>query len=264
MISFVPRKPLLLATAAACVLALIALAWWPGRSGAQAGDAFMPEHYGRYVPALQAWAKDREGEGEDATRPERVHAVCASKDITLDSEPHRLLAVCGRALKETSFSDPGSVDLYVLKRTGNGWVIAAQRKGIESGRLGQAGDVSVIQLGPSFHGFELSDTWVSQGYVLGGTRLYVPAGASFQPALEFTNSVSNNGTRECADTTPAECSDLSRRLKTEAQGDASTYALRITSVGTYRGKPVAGSHVLTYDTRRHQYRLPAGFEAQIE
>jgi hypothetical protein len=100
--------------------------------------------------------------------------------------------------------------------------------------------------------------------VLGGTRLYVPAGSSFYPALEFTSGVNNSGARECADSTPSLCSDLSRRLNTEALGESSSYALRITSAGTYRGRPVTGSHVLTYDTKRHQYRLPAGFEAQVE
>jgi len=257
MPSFVRRKPWILAAAAAGVLACVALTWWPARSDATAADTFMPGHYGHYVAAQQAWVNDM----ADASA---VHAICASKDITLHGEPHRLLAVCGRALRETTFSDPGSVDLYVLKRVGDEWRIAAQRIGIESGRLGQAGEVSVIQLGPSFHGFELNDTWVSQGYVLGGTRLYVPAGDSFQPALEFTSGLNNSGARECADTTPSQCSDLSRRLKAEAQGESSLYTLRITSAGTYRGKPVAGTHVLTYDTKRHQYRLPAGFEAQVE
>jgi hypothetical protein len=263
MPSFVRRKHLLLAAAAAGALVWLAFAgWagWTGHSGAPAADTFMTRHYGRYVPAQQAWVKD----GDDAAKPERVYGVCASKDIRLNGEAHRLLAVCGRTPKETSFSEPGTVDLYVLKRAGADWAVAAQRSNIESGRMGQAGEVSVIQLGASFHGFELGDTWVSQGYVLGGTRLYVPSGDSIHPALEFTSSVNNSGTRECADTTPSECSDLSRRLKTEAQGDTSLYTLRITSAGTYRGKPVAGSHVLTYDARRHQYRLPAGFEAQIE
>lgn len=194
----------------------------------------------------------------------RVQSVCASRDVDLRGQPHRLLAVCHRAVRETALNDPATVDLYVLRREGSAWQTVAQRLGIESGRAGQPGEVSVLQLGPSFYGFEFNDTWVTQGYLLGGSRLYVPRGDGFQPALEYTTSVKNSGARECIEATSA-CSDFSRRLQADPQQlNAGAYALRITSRGSFRGEPVSASHVLSYDARRAQYRLPAGFEAQVE
>ena len=200
---------------------------------------------------------------DDAVVP-RVQSTCASRDVDLRGQAHRLVAVCHRALRETAINDPATIDLYVLRREGDRWQPVAQRLGIESGRAGQPGEVAVIQLGPSFYGFEFNDTWVSQGYLLGGSRLYVPRGDGFQPALEYTTSVKNSGARECVDA-PAACSDFSRRLQVDPQQlNAGAYALRITSRGSFRGEPVSASHVLSFDARKTQYRLPAGFEAQVE
>lgn len=200
----------------------------------------------------------------DTSPVPRVPSVCASRDVDLRGQPHRLVAVCHRAMRETTPNDPATVDLYVLRREGGAWHPVAQRLGVESGRAGQPGEVAVLQLGPSFYGFEFNDTWVSQGYLLGGSRLYVPRGDGFHPALEYTTSLKNSGARECFEA-PAACSDFSRRLQVEPQQlNAGAYALRITSRGSFRGEPVSASHVLSFDARKTQYRLPAGFEAQVE
>ncbi|MBL0729175.1 hypothetical protein [Piscinibacter sp. HJYY11] len=194
----------------------------------------------------------------------RVKDVCASKDVRLRGEPHRLLAMCTRSARESASNDPGRIDLYLLKRDAEGWQPVAQKLGLESGRMGQPGEVSVLQLGPSLYGFEISETSVSQGYLLGGTRLYVPRETGFQVALDVTSTVRNTGTHECAHATPAVCSDFSRRLKVEVREGVAAYPLRITSLGHFRGEPVSATHVLSFDAKRAQYRLPAGFEAQVE
>ncbi len=195
---------------------------------------------------------------------ERTKEVCASKDVTLQGEAHRLLAMCTRSARETNPNTPGRIDLQLLKRSSEGWQVVAQQLGIESGQLGQPGDVAVLQLGANLYGFEVDETSVSQGYLLGGTRLYVPRHSGFQVALDYTSSVKNTGTHECAHATPATCNDFSRRLKVDAREGAAAYTLRITSLGQFRGQPVSATHVLSYDTQRQQYRLPAGFEAQVE
>lgn len=194
----------------------------------------------------------------------RVKDACASKDVTLRGEPHRLLAMCTRSARESAPNDPGRIDLYLLKRDAEGWQPVAQKLGLESGQMGQPGEVSVLQLGPHLYGFEISETSVSQGYLLGGTRLYVPREAGFQVALDYTSTVRNTGTHECAHATPAVCSDFSRRLKIDVREGAAAYPLRITSLGHFRGEPVSATHVLSFDAKRSQYRLPAGFEAQVE
>lgn len=194
----------------------------------------------------------------------RTKEVCASKDVALQGEAHRLLAHCTRSARETNPNTPGRIDLQLLKRQADGWQVVAQQIGIESGQLGQPGEVAVLQLGTNLYGFELSETSVTQGYLLGGTRLYVPRETSFQLALDITSSVRNTGTHECAHATPATCNDFSRRLKVEPRDGAAAYTLRITSLGQFRGQPVSATHVLNFDAKRHQYRLPAGFEAQVE
>lgn len=194
----------------------------------------------------------------------RVKDACASKDVTLRGEPHRLLAMCTRSARESAPNDPGRIDLYLLKRDAEGWQPVAQKLGLESGQMGQPGEVSVLQLGPQLYGFEISETSVSQGYLLGGTRLYVPREAGFQVALDYTSTVRNTGTHECAHATPAVCSDFSRRLKIDVREGVTAYPLRITSLGHFRGEPVSATHVLSFDAKRSQYRLPAGFEAQVE
>jgi hypothetical protein len=194
----------------------------------------------------------------------RMKDVCASKDVTLRGEPHRLLATCTRSARASAPNDPGRIDLYLLKRDAEGWQPVAQALGLESGQMGQPGDVAVLQLGPSLYGFEISETAVSQGYLLGGTRLYVPRETSFQVALDYTSTVRNIGTHECAHARPAVCSDFSRRLKIDAREGVAAYPLRITSLGHFRGEPVSATHVLSFDAKRAQYRLPAGFEAQVE
>ncbi len=202
----------------------------------------------------------------------RVKDVCASKDVTLRGEPHRLLAMCTRSARESTPNDPGRIDLFLLKRDAEGWHPVAQTLGLDSGQMGQPGEVGVLQLGPSLYGFEISETSVSQGYLLGGTRLYVPRteginGGGFQVALDYTSTVRNIGTHECAHATPAVCSDFSRRLKIDVQAareGVAAYPLRITSLGHFRGAPVSATHVLSFDAKRAQYKLPAGFEAQVE
>lgn len=200
---------------------------------------------------------------DDGALP-RVKEACASKDVTLRGEPHRLLAVCTRSTHESTPNDPGHIDLFLLKQDAEGWQPVAQQLALESGHMGQPGEVNVLQLGPNLYGFEIGETSVSQGYLLGGTRLYVPRNAGFQLALDYTSSVRNTGAHECAHATPAVCSDFSRRLKVEPREGVAVYPLRITSLGQFRGQPVSASHVLGYDAKRAQYRLPAGFEAQVE
>jgi hypothetical protein len=198
------------------------------------------------------------------TTAARLKEACASKDVTLRGEPHRLLAMCTRSARASATNDAGRIDLHLLKRDAEGWQPVAQTLGLESGQMGQPGDVAVLQLGPNLYGFEITETSVSQGYLLGGTRLYVPREAGFQVALDYTSTVRNIGTHECAHATPAACSDFSRRLKVEVREGTSVYPLRITSLGHFRGEPVSATHVLSYDAKRAQYRLPAGFEAQVE
>lgn len=194
----------------------------------------------------------------------RVKDVCASKDVTLRGEPHRLLATCTRSARPSAPNDAGRIDLFLMRRDAEGWQPVAQTLGLESGQMGQPGEVSVLQLGPNLYGFEIGETSVSQGYLLGGTRLYVPRDAGFQVALDYTSSVRNIGSHECAHATPAVCSDFSRRLKVEVREGSAAYPLRITSLGHFRGVAVSATHVLSYDAKRAQYRLPAGFEAQVE
>lgn len=202
----------------------------------------------------------------------RLKEACASKDVTLRGEPHRLLAICTRSARASAANEAGRIDLHLLKRDAEGWQPVAQTLGLESGQMGQPGDVAVLQLGPHLYGFEITETSVSQGYLLGGTRLYVPRtegaqAGGFQVALDVTSTVRNTGTHECAHATPAVCSDFSRRLKVEVQAareGAAAYPLRITGLGHFRGEPVSATHVLSFDAKRAQYRLPAGFEAHVE
>lgn len=194
----------------------------------------------------------------------RLKDACASKDVSLRGEPHRLLAICTRSAPESAPNDPGRIDLYLLKRDAEGWQPVAQKLGLESGQMGRPGEVNVLQLGAQLYGFEISDTSVSQGYLLGGTRLYVPRDAGFQVALDITSTVRNTGTHECAHATPAVCNDFSRRLKVEVREGAAAYPLRITSLGQFHGERVSATHVLSFDAKRAQYKLPAGFEAQVE
>jgi hypothetical protein len=197
--------------------------------------------------------------------PTRLRTVCASHDTVLRGQAHRYLAMCTRSAQETTPNDPGHIDLYLLKRDAEGWRVVAQQLALESGHHGQPGEVRVLQLGAAFHGFELNETSVSHGYVLGGTRLHVPRGDTFRVALDFTSSVKNSGAHECAHATPAICSDFSRRLSVQPSGAAeAVYALQITSAGSFRGQPVSASHRLNYDPQQQQYRLPVGFVAQVE
>lgn len=197
------------------------------------------------------------------TAPQRVAAPCAMRDVPLGGELHRLVAVCTRASEGRRDATPGRIDLYLLRQEGDDWQTAAQQLGIESGSSGQPGDVSVLQLAPGVYAFQIDETAVSQGYLLGSTRLYVPVDGRFQVALDLTSSVKNSGTHDCATSTPPACTDLSRRLEVLAR-EGGAPGLRVTSLGSHRGRPVSTKHLLPYDTRRHHYRLPAGFEAHVE
>lgn len=216
---------------------------------------FLTDTYGIYDADKKLWLNSEAG---------RQYSICAENAVDVQGEGHMLVAVCGASREMDSHATAGSIDLYVLKEDRRSFTVAAQADQIESGGFGQPGDVNVMQLGPSFYGFAISEGWSGQGLTLGTLRLFVPNGAVLQEALEMRSSLDNTGTRMCSEEHSG-CRTLERKLTVDTSpGDGRVYPLIITQSGRSDGHNFSGRFKLTFDKKRRIYVAPKGLELMPE
>lgn len=216
-------------------------------------NAFMKERYGKFDPKNKYWVKDSE---------DLNYMVCASQDIEINGEPHSMIAVCGEVPDDLkSHAACGYVDLYVMKHSFTGMTPVAELLGIESGSFGIPGNVLVVRLGKQFYGFAEEGGYTGQGYTNGYMTIYVPVGRSFHKALRFSTAADDSGAYHEDD--QENHTSLERNIEFIPRRGSNVYAARITSSGYYDGEKISTVHILTFNLKKHEYRLPKDFDADV-
>jgi hypothetical protein len=218
-------------------------------------NSFMNKRYGQLSPDKKYWVKNDDG---------LCYVVCASQDIKINGEPHRMVAVCGELPEERRYhAASGYVDLYVMKRSRTGFTPVAELEGVESGSWGTPGSVSVVRLGKEFYGFKEESGWSGMGVTNGYTTIYVPTPKSFHKALRFSDYADDLGVYTGDEEEGEARTKLERTIEFIPGKGSNIFLARIKSGGYVKGKPISTVHSLPYNLKRHEYMVPKDFTADM-
>lgn len=151
------------------------------------------------------------------------------------------LAVC------TSYDDAyptvaGRVDLWRLERTPRGaWRVTARRLGIETGTMGNPGDVARLPVAPGRDAFLVHSPYLAMGWASDDVTVYLAERGTFVTLLAYRASVENGGA--CTADTAAECAKTDIALDCRLTPDTHTtahgfYPLLLHVSGTRKGRAV--------------------------
>lgn len=218
---------------------------------------FIKSYYGKWNAHNKGWR----AEGDSY-----VYHVCDVARLTTADGPRYLLAMCGNFVDTNPDGTPasasdatgGQTDLYVLKPAsdGTGLEPVVKQTDINSGNFGNAGPVSIQQLGPHLYGFVIEDGTVLQGYAETSRSIWLPRPNKFILAAKRINiSMSNSGTEECG-TQPRDCEDKEFSITPDTTSTAEVYPLKIHETGNRGDKSIDANYVVRFDPAKESYIVP--------
>ncbi len=228
-------------------------------------QAFLVKRYGAEASLSQGWQGTWTQDGADRATDWQV---CAEQPVVSGDSWQQLLAVCG-ALSEGGHADPGTVDFYVLRPSGEGFEVVAELTGGTYGSSGRPGTVQVIRAGSDFYGFRSESGWFGQGHSLETQTLILPGPKGLVDAGSLRSHIDNGAAYDCDDAEFAEdCRtrvfniDFSYRFD-DSDRSARIWPLLIEETGSEcGGKPVRREHRFSLDAGTWTYRFPESLQRE--
>lgn len=228
-------------------------------------QAFLAKRYGASASLSKAWQGDWTQDGQARATDWQV---CAEQPVVSGDSWQQLLAVCG-ALTEGGHADPGTIDFYVLRPSGDSFEVAAELTGGTYGSSGRPGNVQIIRAGSDFYGFRNESGWYGQGYSLETQTLILPGPKGLVDAGSLRSHIDNGAAYDCDDADFAdECRtrvfnlDFSYRFD-DSDRSARTWPLVIEETGSEcGGKPVRREHRFTLDANTWTYTFPQALQRE--
>ncbi|WP_429000378.1 hypothetical protein [Stenotrophomonas rhizophila] len=228
-------------------------------------QAFLVKRYGAEASLSQGWQGSWTQDGASRATDWQV---CAEQPVVSGDSWQQLLAVCG-ALSEGGHADPGTVDFYVLRPSGEGFEVVAELTGGTYGSSGRPGTVQVIRAGSDFYGFRSESGWFGQGHSLETQTLILPGPKGLVDAGSLRSHIDNGAAYDCDDAEFAEdCRtrvfniDFSYRFD-DSDRSARIWPLLIEETGSEcGGKPVRREHRFSLDAQTWTYSFPESLQRE--
>lgn len=228
-------------------------------------QAFLTKRYGASASLSKGWQGDWTQDGESRATDWQV---CAEQPVVSGDSWQQLLAVCG-ALTEGGHAEPGTIDFYVLRPSGDSVEVAAELTGGTYGSGGRPGNVQIIRAGSDFYGFRNESGWYGQGYSLETQTLILPGPKGLVDAGSLRSHIDNGAAYDCDDAEFAEeCRtrmfnlDFSYRFD-DSDRSARTWPLLIEETGSEcGGKPVRREHRFNLDAKTWTYTFPQALQRE--
>lgn len=228
-------------------------------------QAFLVNRYGAEASLSQGWQGSWTQDGADRATDWQV---CAEQPVVSGDSWQQLLAVCG-TLSEGGHADPGTVDFYVLRPSGEGLEVVAELTGGTYGSSGRPGTVQVIRAGSDFYGFRVEDGWFGQGFSLLSQTLVLPGPKGLTSTGNVRSHIDNDAQYECENVDAAADPDTAEDCRTrrfsidfalrfdDSDRSARIWPLLIEESGnTCGGKRVRQEHRFTLDPKSWTYSFP--------
>ncbi|WP_406848139.1 hypothetical protein [Xanthomonas bonasiae] len=228
-------------------------------------QAFLQTRYGKQARLSESWSSQADG---NAVQSE----VCAEQPVVVGDQIQELLAVCHR-LSDGGHANPGLIDFLILRDTGQGLAVVAEKLGDGFGSDGDPGAVDILRLGSDFYGFLVYSSWVGQGTVLESQDLVLPGPKGLVNAGSVRQHIDNHGALDCSDDgrdpqqTAAQCQAQLFDVDFELDVDDSDRAARVWPVtieerGISCGKKLGTTQVFAFDAKRWAYPFPDSMQRE--
>ncbi|HED4878377.1 TPA: hypothetical protein R4K21_004217 [Stenotrophomonas maltophilia] len=228
-------------------------------------QAFLTERYGKEAKLSGEWRGTWTQDGDVRSTDWQV---CAEQPVVTGDSWQQLLAVCGSPL-DGAHPDPGAIDFFVLRPSGDRFSIAAELTGQNFGSQGQPGTVSIIRAGSDFYGFRIEHGWFGQGYSLISQNLVLPGPNDLVDAGSLRSHIDNAAAYDCDDAEFAEeCRtgvfNLDFALRFDSSDpSARIWPLTVEEVGSScGGKTVRQEHRFTLDPKSWTYSFPESLQRE--